>query len=209
MGIPGSNIRRTRRKRGLSLKSLAKKAGISLTYLSEIERGEANVSSNVIKNIAKALNVPLGAFYAGKDIPDAVWMDRFKSVPFFSSIPPVRPDEGIVELGEYPLQAGFWKSNRYAFRIYNEVLPPVLFANDVVLIEHFESLDPKIGNGKICVVWCGEMHVLGRFKIEESNGEKTYTLVTSESPRKVITFSDQSEFLIQGVVLFILERRVI
>lgn len=64
-----ANLRRARRLRDVSQESLALDAGLSRTYVSEVERGERNVSIDNMGLLANALQVPL------KDLVDP---DRFK-----------------------------------------------------------------------------------------------------------------------------------
>lgn len=54
----GDKIRLLRTEKKMSLQELAERAGISLSYLSEIERGTVYPSLNTVKRIAEALDVP-------------------------------------------------------------------------------------------------------------------------------------------------------
>ena len=54
----GQAIRELRQKRGATLETVAKEAGITLNMLSLIERGEGNPTWATIKGIATALDVP-------------------------------------------------------------------------------------------------------------------------------------------------------
>lgn len=53
----GQKIKELRLKAGYSQKELAAKAGLHRTYMSDVERGERNVSVENIEKIAKALGV--------------------------------------------------------------------------------------------------------------------------------------------------------
>jgi DNA-binding transcriptional MerR regulator/mannose-6-phosphate isomerase-like protein (cupin superfamily) len=55
----GNRFRRARRDRGLSLKDAAARIGISPAYLSALERGEGEPSSNIIARIADAYLIPM------------------------------------------------------------------------------------------------------------------------------------------------------
>lgn len=57
----GDKIRLMRSEKNLSLQDLANKAGISLSYLSEIERGTVYPALNTLKRIAEGLGVPPSA----------------------------------------------------------------------------------------------------------------------------------------------------
>jgi len=60
----GQAIRVTRQARGLSLERLAELAGLSLTYVGEIERGKKDASLRTLVKIARALKIPLGVLVA-------------------------------------------------------------------------------------------------------------------------------------------------
>lgn len=55
----GDKIRMIRQEKGLSLKDLSARTGISFTYLSEIERGVLHPAADTLNKIAAALEVPL------------------------------------------------------------------------------------------------------------------------------------------------------
>jgi transcriptional regulator with XRE-family HTH domain len=52
-------LRRSRKKRGLTLKDVNRATGISVSFLSEIERGKTNPSIETIKKLAQFYEVPL------------------------------------------------------------------------------------------------------------------------------------------------------
>ncbi len=55
----GTELKARRNEQGLSLRALSAKAKVSLGFLSEIERGQKEVSSEVLRAITNALNAPL------------------------------------------------------------------------------------------------------------------------------------------------------
>lgn len=57
----GNRIKSLRTKRRMSQATLAEKTGISAKYLGEVERGEANLSVELMNLIANALDAPLSA----------------------------------------------------------------------------------------------------------------------------------------------------
>jgi transcriptional regulator with XRE-family HTH domain len=59
----GSLIRRIRKAQNLSLVELAKKTGLSLSFLSQIERAKTNPSINALRKISSALECPLTTFF--------------------------------------------------------------------------------------------------------------------------------------------------
>lgn len=52
------NLRRARRASGLSQTKLAKKAGICVSYVSMLERGNRQPPLQTIESLGRALNVP-------------------------------------------------------------------------------------------------------------------------------------------------------
>lgn len=55
----GQNVRRVRRLKEMSQEELAFRADISRTYLSEVERGERNISVDNMDALAQALDMEL------------------------------------------------------------------------------------------------------------------------------------------------------
>ncbi|MBC5638000.1 helix-turn-helix transcriptional regulator [Ornithinibacillus sp. BX22] len=76
----GENLKKVREIRGLSLSELAEKAGISKSYLSNMERNlNENPSIQVLDKISKALQVDIqtlvGVKTSGNVELDIEWMD--------------------------------------------------------------------------------------------------------------------------------------
>jgi len=55
--VIATNVRRYRKKAGLSQEKLAERAGLHRTYIGGVERGEYNVSAINIARIAQALDI--------------------------------------------------------------------------------------------------------------------------------------------------------
>ncbi|MDQ1685292.1 MAG: hypothetical protein QOC82_2029 [Frankiaceae bacterium] len=82
----GDYIREQRNSAQISLRQLAKSAGVSNPYLSQIERGLRKPSAEILQQIAKALRISAEALYvqAGilderygdSDVPSAVMGDQ-------------------------------------------------------------------------------------------------------------------------------------
>lgn len=59
----GAIIRRNRKAQNMKLVDLADKTGLSLSFISQIERGLSNPSINSMRKIAVALGIPLTSFF--------------------------------------------------------------------------------------------------------------------------------------------------
>jgi transcriptional regulator with XRE-family HTH domain len=55
----GTVLRRVRQRQGLTLRDLAAASGVSVPYLSEVERGRKEASSEVLSSICRALGLAL------------------------------------------------------------------------------------------------------------------------------------------------------
>src|SRR4051812_20466597 len=70
VGDLGSYIREQRRTAQISLRELAKSAGVSNPYLSQIERGLRKPSAEILQQIAKGLRISAEALYIQAGILD-------------------------------------------------------------------------------------------------------------------------------------------
>ncbi len=61
------NIKYYRKKRGISIRKLAKMAGISLSHVERLENGESLPRIDTALNVATALHVPLSLLYSRMD----------------------------------------------------------------------------------------------------------------------------------------------
>ena len=57
----GQTLRQARMSQGRTLRDVAKEARVSLGYLSEVERGQKEASSELLNSICIALNLSLSA----------------------------------------------------------------------------------------------------------------------------------------------------
>lgn len=68
-GRLGEEIRKLRKARAWSISNLADAIGRSISFVSQIERGNATPSISDLKGIAVSLGVPLGWFFANEEAP--------------------------------------------------------------------------------------------------------------------------------------------
>ena len=57
----GERVRETRARRGMTRKILARDSGVSERYLAQLETGQGNISILLLRQIARALDIPLEA----------------------------------------------------------------------------------------------------------------------------------------------------
>jgi len=98
--VIGKNIRKIREEAGMNQRELAKKAGISHQYISDVERGRATPSIAFLEKIAKALGVRLAILLNKKE---ADW--EVVNVPILGSVPagiPTIEDEQIIGYMPFP-----------------------------------------------------------------------------------------------------------
>lgn len=69
--VLGGEIRTLRKARGKTLAGLALETGRSTSFLSQVERGRAEMSISDMKRMAQALEVPLGWFFVSESKPAA------------------------------------------------------------------------------------------------------------------------------------------
>jgi len=65
----GSQLQRLRLERHLTLEKLAESSGVSVSLLSQLERGIGNPSFITLSKIAYALGIPIGHFFQGSESP--------------------------------------------------------------------------------------------------------------------------------------------
>jgi transcriptional regulator with XRE-family HTH domain len=99
----GDVLRDFRQQKGRTLRQIASRASVALGYLSEVERGQKEASSEILASVADALGVPLSVIM--REVSD-----RLASVENIV-IPDRVPDEFVSEFDstEKPSElAGIW-----------------------------------------------------------------------------------------------------
>jgi transcriptional regulator with XRE-family HTH domain len=89
IGQLGEYIREQRETAKISLRELAKSAGVSNPYLSQIERGLRKPSAEILQQIAKGLRISAEALYVQAGI-----LDQREASPVIDAI---LADEGLTE----------------------------------------------------------------------------------------------------------------
>jgi transcriptional regulator with XRE-family HTH domain len=70
----GDVLRDVRMQRGLTLREVSAEARVSLGYISEIERGQKEASSELLASLCSALDVPLSDVL--RDVSDLVALEE-------------------------------------------------------------------------------------------------------------------------------------
>ena len=70
----GEVLRSARMQRGMTLRDLSAEARVSLGYISEIERGQKEASSELLASLCQAMDLPLSDVL--RDVADAVAIEE-------------------------------------------------------------------------------------------------------------------------------------
>ena len=93
----GAFVKAQRQLANISQRQLAKASGVSDSYLSQLERGHYSPSVEVLRGIARALDLPATALFAQFDAPDDA------------------PDDAAVETTPDDLQAAIRRDTSLSF----------------------------------------------------------------------------------------------
>ena len=94
----GDVLRSERMQRGMTLREVSAEARVSLGYISEIERGQKEASSELLASLCSALDVPLSEVLS--EVSDAVALEeaalamQLEDVGLETSIDAGRTDSG-------------------------------------------------------------------------------------------------------------------
>jgi transcriptional regulator with XRE-family HTH domain len=102
----GDALRRLRLRQGRTLREVSAAARVSLGYLSEVERGQKEASSELLASICGALGAPLSQLL--REVSDNFALAELQSEPVFSGVREpsldvsavsARPAPGELQLG--------------------------------------------------------------------------------------------------------------
>jgi len=86
----GDVLRDFRLQKGRTLRQVASKASVALGYLSEVERGQKEASSEILASVADALETPISVIM--REVGD-----RLAVIEGLNPIPDTLPDELVAE----------------------------------------------------------------------------------------------------------------
>ena len=90
----GDVLRGARMQRGMTLRELSAQARVSLGYISEIERGQKEASSELLASLCQAMDLPLSDVL--RDVADAVAVEEAALAIVTTRIAPVRSAGDVV-----------------------------------------------------------------------------------------------------------------
>ena len=85
----GEVLRDFRQREGHTLRQVAGRASVALGYLSEVERGQKEASSEILASVAEALDVPISTIM--REVSD-----RIAVVEGLHAFPDVVPDDLVA-----------------------------------------------------------------------------------------------------------------
>ncbi|WP_159499965.1 helix-turn-helix domain-containing protein [Microbacterium sp. 18062] len=85
----GDVLRDLRLQKGRTLRQVASRASVALGYLSEVERGQKEASSEILASVAEALDVPISTIM--REVSD-----RLSVLEGLTVFPDVVPDELVA-----------------------------------------------------------------------------------------------------------------
>lgn len=88
----GDVLRHARREQGSTLRDVSARASVSLGYLSEVERGEKEASSELVSSICHALGLPMSVLFT--EIAQRADLAERASAPV--AFPVASRDEDVV-----------------------------------------------------------------------------------------------------------------
>jgi len=91
----GDVLRDFRLQKGRTLRQVASKASVALGYLSEVERGQKEASSEILASVADALETPISVIM--REVGDRLAVIEGLSAISESRIPDTLPDELVAE----------------------------------------------------------------------------------------------------------------
>lgn len=89
----GDVLRGARMQRGMTLRELSAEARVSLGYISEIERGQKEASSELLASLCQAMDLPLSEVL--RDVADAVALEEAAAI-VSTPITTARPAGDVV-----------------------------------------------------------------------------------------------------------------
>ncbi len=98
----GDALRRLRLRQGRTLREVSASARVSLGYLSEVERGQKEASSELLAAICAALGIPLSQVL--REVSDNFALAELQSEPVFADV--IEPAIEVSRVSTHPAREG-------------------------------------------------------------------------------------------------------
>lgn len=147
----GPELKRLREAAGISLRTLADRAGFSPSFISQVETGQASPSIASLAQIAATLDVTLADFFAAPDSANVVVVRADARPSFRSSWSRARIDSLIPPGTGHPIEAIMvttepgGSSGKHAAGVTNDQLA-VVFSGQLTLTLAEDTLDLETGD---------------------------------------------------------------
>ncbi|NLK02497.1 MAG: cupin domain-containing protein [Clostridiaceae bacterium] len=167
----GSNIRKIRLEKGMTLKELGEKAELSISYLSMLERGLCSLSLATLQNIAEALDVNKSEL----------------------TIPAPDPENGLVRSYQRPsiklegstLIYNYLVDDKYTPRKFNPIKVTILPSHSII-----PTVPYKHGGEEFIYVLEGTLTlILDKQSYSLSEGDSTH--YNSSIPHEWLNYTDR------------------
>jgi transcriptional regulator with XRE-family HTH domain len=99
----GDVLRDFRLQKGQTLRQVAARASVALGYLSELERGQKEASSEILASVAEALEVPLSVVF--REVSDRIALVEGVLPEDFMNLEPIQPQ--TKEVSDLTVPIGF------------------------------------------------------------------------------------------------------
>ncbi|TXK19829.1 helix-turn-helix domain-containing protein [Homoserinibacter sp. GY 40078] len=86
----GDVLRDVRLQKALTLRQVASRASVALGYLSEVERGQKEASSEILASVAEALDTPVSTIM--REVGD-----RLAVIEGINTVPDTLPDDLVAQ----------------------------------------------------------------------------------------------------------------
>lgn len=140
MSTIGNNVRKARKKAGLTQQELAKLTNLSRSYISDIEKDRYNPSLSTLKAIAIATNQPLNAIITSQNnTPKGV------RIPVLGKVIAGIPVEAITDIIDYEeITEDMAKTGEFfALQVKGDSMAPRIRENDVVIVRKQSTVENK------------------------------------------------------------------
>lgn len=170
MQHPGANIKALRLQAGLTQKQLAEQTKLDQGWLSAIENGKGNPSSESMEALARALHVSIGVLWADRSMVDTA-IHGVRRIPVLRLEQVAKwkgaDDDDLDWNRTEPLFVGLKNCSRHAFaiRIADTENAPALDVGDDAIFD--PGIEPWPGSMVVGTSSMGKVYI-GRFREMES-----------------------------------------